>query len=208
MRREGAVGSELAGKVSEYFQVLGDLYRVVSVTTAEGSSIPFGEAVERVIELAFRAHAEGRKLMFIGNGGSATIASHMAIDYWKNGGIRATCFNDGALLTCLSNDYGYEYVFEKPIEMMAQPGDVLVAISSSGRSPNILRGVAAARRSHCEVVTLSGFGPTNPLRALGDVNFYVPSNSYGHVELTHLSICHAILDLSAGLKDQAFASGR
>lgn len=191
---------EMRGRIGEYFRTLGNLHRAVTVTTHEGDSIPFDEGIEAVIKKAFRTHMNDRKLMFIGNGGSAAIASHMAIDYWKNGGIRATAFNDASLLTCLSNDYGYEYVFEKTIEMMAQPGDLLIAISSSGRSPNILRGVAAARARQCDVVTLSGFLLGNPLRALGDLNFYVPSDSYGYVEITHLSICHAILDLSIGLK--------
>ena len=131
---------------------------------------------------------------------TATALRTPAIDYWKNGGIRATAFNDAALLTCLSNDYGYEQVFAKPIEMMSQAGDLLIAISSSGRSLNILNGVAAARKNGCGVVTFSGFAADNPLRSLGNINFYVPSESYGYVEITHLSICHSILDLSVGLK--------
>lgn len=208
MTSESTATDGAVNEVDSYFRRLGNLYHVVEVTTAQGEPIPFEEAIARVIALALRTHADGRKLMFIGNGGSATIASHMAIDYWKNGGIRATAFNDGALLTCLSNDYGYEHVFEKTIEMMAQPGDLLIAISGSGRSPNILRGVAAAGASRCGIVTLSGFAPANPLRALGDVNFYVPSCSYGHVELTHLSICHAILDLSVSRRGAAHVSGR
>ena len=176
------------------------MHRAVVVTKATGAPIGFAEGIEDAIQRALSTHALGRKLMFVGNGGSSAIASHMAIDYWKNGGIRATAFNDAALLTCLSNDYGYEHVFAKPIDMLAQPGDLLIAISSSGRSPNILKAVAAARKKDCGVVSLSGFTPDNPLRALGDVNFYVPSDSYGYVEITHLSICHAILDLSGDVK--------
>jgi D-sedoheptulose 7-phosphate isomerase len=103
-------------------------------------------------------------------------------------------FNDGALLTCVGNDFGYPHVFEKPIEMFADAGDVLVAISSSGRSENILRAAQAGTRTGCRVITLSGFGPENPLRRLGEVNFYLPSDSYGLVEITHLAICHCILD--------------
>lgn len=185
-------------RVGEYFRKLADLHRAVIVTTAAAATVPFDEAVEAVVKLAFRTHLSGRKLMFIGNGGSAAIASHMAVDYWNRGGIRAVAFNDAPLLTCLSNDYGYEYVFEKTVAMMAQPADLLIAISSSGQSSNILRGVAAARGSDCAVVTLSGFAPTNPLRSLGDLNFYVPSESYGHVEIAHLAICHAVLDLVEG----------
>jgi D-sedoheptulose 7-phosphate isomerase len=108
--------------------------------------------------------------------------------------MRAVSFNDGALLTCVGNDFGYAHVFEKPIEMFADSGDVLIAISSSGRSENILRAAAAGARTGCRVITLSGFGADNPLRRLGELNFYLPSDSYGYVEITHLAICHCILD--------------
>ena len=118
----------------------------------------------------------------------------MSTDYWKNGGIRAIAFNDSSLLTCISNDYGYKHVFEKPIEMFAEKGDILIAISSSGKSENILRGVQAARTSQCKVITFSGFKNDNPLRSMGDYNFYVPSPAYGPVEIIHLSICHCICD--------------
>ena len=133
--------------------------------------------------------------MFIGNGASAAISSHIATDFLKNGRIRAIAFNDSTLLTCISNDIGYEHVFEKPIEMFADEGDVLFAISSSGRSENVLRGVRAARTRKCRVITLSGFDSDNPLFLLGDINFYVPAQSYGPVEIIHHSICHCILDV-------------
>ena len=103
-------------------------------------------------------------------------------------------FTDSSLLTCVGNDYGYERLFEKPIEMFADQGDILVAISSSGRSQNILNGVNAARKKDCSVITLSGFSADNPLRTLGDINFYVPAEAYGPVEILHHSICHCILD--------------
>lgn len=194
-----AVIKENYNPLDNYFAKLRAAQDAIIVTTAN-SVVPFYEGVGIVIRKALAAHAKGCKLIFIGNGGSSAIASHMAIDYWKNGGIRATAFNDAALLTCVSNDYGYEYVFEKPIEMMAQEGDLLIAMSSSGLSQNILKGVAAAGAKECGIVTLSGFSADNPLRLLGDVNFYIPSGSYGHVEIAHLSICHAMLDLAAGSK--------
>jgi D-sedoheptulose 7-phosphate isomerase len=98
------------------------------------------------------------------------------------------------LLTCISNDYGYEHVFEKPIEMFAKREDIVFAISSSGESKNIVRGVNAARLKECSVITLSGFKDDNILSTLGDINFYVPSRKYGLVEVIHHSICHCILD--------------
>ncbi len=83
--------------------------------------------------------------------------------------------------------------------MLAEGEDVLVAISSSGRSENILRGVEAARGKGCEVITMSGFTSDNPLRKTGRLNFYVPSDSYGYVEISHLTLCHCILDMMMGL---------
>ena len=93
------------------------------------------------------AHDADNKLMFIGNGGSSTIASHMAEDYTKAGGIRTLAFNDPAFLTCLGNDLGFDQVFAKQIEMFAQPGDMLVAISSSGNSQNILNAVSGSQEA-------------------------------------------------------------
>jgi D-sedoheptulose 7-phosphate isomerase len=118
----------------------------------------------------------------------------MATDFWKNGRIEALAFNDSSLLTCISNDYGYEHVFEKPIEMFAKREDIVFAISSSGESKNIVRGVNAARLKECSVITLSGFKDDNILSTLGDINFYIPSRKYGLVEVIHHSICHCILD--------------
>ena len=134
------------------------------------------------------------RLFFVGNGGSAAIASHMAADYMKNGEYPTFCFNDGALLTCITNDLGYENSFWLPIEQHGFIGDVLFAISSSGRSANILSAVNAARAKRMNVVTLSGFSAKNPLRNMGQVNFYIPSNHYGTVEIAHLAILHSILD--------------
>ena len=117
-----------------------------------------------------------------------------ALDYWKNGNLKAMAFNDTSLLTCISNDYGYERVFAEPIKRFMDSKDLLVAISSSGKSPNILQGVKAARDQQAHVLTLSGFDESNPLRSLGDLNFYVRSHSYGIVEISHLTLLHAMLE--------------
>ncbi|MBF0319214.1 MAG: SIS domain-containing protein [Nitrospirae bacterium] len=157
-------------------------------------TIGFFSGIETACTLIVQQAESGGKLMFIGNGASAAISSHMSTDFWKNGRIRAVAFNDPALLTCMGNDYGYRHVFEKPVEMFADAGDILIAISSSGRSENILLAVAAAIKKGCKVITLSGFDADNPLSSLGDCNFYVPANTYGPVEVLHHFICHCILD--------------
>lgn len=185
-------------RIGPYFDTLNRAIREVQCTDAEGAALALDAAFEQVRDRAHEAHERGNKLMFIGNGGSAGITSHLAIDFSKNGGLRATAFNDGSALTSLGNDFGYEFVFTKQIEWHGRGGDVLVAISSSGQSVNILNGVETARAKGCDVVTLSGFGEDNPLRKTGDVNFYVCSPHYGFVEVAHLALVHAILDLDMG----------
>ena len=180
--------------ISRYFPELTGLIAQVCVTDAHGGTMDLSTGIERVVELVRTQDGNHNKVIFIGNGGSSSIASHQATDFVKNAGIRAMCFTDASLLTCLSNDLGYEAVFERPIEMFAEDGDVLIAISSSGSSENILKGVRAGRKKNCHIVTMSGFQPQNPLRTMGDINFYLPSRSYGHVEIVHLSLCHCIVD--------------
>jgi len=177
----------------DYIYALNSVQRKVEVTMKSRKST-IAMAIGKVISAILTVKKNNRKLMFIGNGGSASIASHQAVDFWKNGSVRALTFNDMSLLTCLSNDCGYEHVFGEPIKRFADRGDILISISSSGRSANILNGVKAARGKGCKIITLSGFNKGNPLRKLGDINFYVPSKEYGIVEITHLALCHCILD--------------
>ena len=185
----------LKESAESYYSNLSHMLEKIQTTQKNGNSFDFFAAIESTGQLAMVQTKSGGKIIFIGNGASASIASHMSTDYWKNGGMRAIAFNDAALLTCLSNDCGYENVFGKSVEMFADEGDILVAISSSGKSENILNGVYAARKQGAHVMTLSGFKPDNPLRSMGDINFYVPDGAYGSVEILHLSICHCILDV-------------
>ncbi len=188
----------MQGRLEKYFGTLARLIVTAEVTDRATKPLSLEEGCERVRQAAHAAHDAGNKIMFIGNGGSAGIASHMSIDFSKNGGLRAQAFNDPSALTCLGNDLGYENVFAKQLEFHARPGDVLIAISSSGRSPNILAGVGMARSRECRIVTFSGFTEENHLRRAGDVNFFVRSHEYGFVEVAHLALCHAVLDLDMG----------
>ena len=197
MTAAGKIDPSRAGsgvRLEAYLAAFAKLLERAEATSGDGKAIAMDAATDWAIETARAAHAAGNKLMFIGNGGSAAIASHMANDFSKNGGMRALAFNDGAFLTCLGNDYGYEHVFAKQIEFHGRKGDLLVAISASGRSPNILNGVKAARTCGSSVLTLSGFGADNPLRQTGDVNIYLPSGDYGPVESGHLTLLGAIRD--------------
>lgn len=194
------------GLVNEYLE---RLKSVVASAEVDGESCrSMQDGIGTFIGKAVKAHESGNKVIFVGNGGSAGICSHMATDYSKNGGIRSLAFNDGAILTCLSNDYGYEHVFEKQIEWHGRSGDIVVAISSSGRSENILNAVKMAHEMGCYVVTLSGFRTDNPLRKMGHLNFYLESQEYGFVEVGHLTILHAALDLKDKLLEHSSGSGR
>jgi D-sedoheptulose 7-phosphate isomerase len=148
----------------------------------------------------------GRKVILVGNGGSAAMASHVAVDLTKAAGIRAVTFNEADLLTCFANDYGYPLWVDKALEAYSDPGDAVVLISSSGRSPNILNGAAAARRCELHVVTFSGFDADNPLRSLGELNFWVNSRSYNAVEMAHHVWLVAAVDRLASGKGAAIES--
>ena len=177
-----------------FIQELNQIRDRVLATDALGKTLSLESAMTEVLGRMVSCCEKGNKLIFVGNGGSAAISSHQAVDYWKNGGLEAIAFNDASLLTCISNDFGYERVFVEPIRRFAKPGDCLLAISSSGKSPNILKAVEAARDAGCDAITFSGFNASNPLRSLGAMNFYVPSHSYGIVEITHLTLIHAMLE--------------
>lgn len=180
--------------IKNHFNTLHNLQLNSIITDLSGNRIAIDEGFKRYNESVRSIRKTNSKLIFIGNGGSAGISSHLAIDYSKNGRLPAMAFSDASALTCLSNDYGYDQVFAKQIEFHARTGDVLIAISSSGRSTNILNAVAAARTLGCQVITLSGFESGNPLSKLGDLNFYVASKEYGFVEVAHLGLGHAMLD--------------
>jgi D-sedoheptulose 7-phosphate isomerase len=184
-------------RLNRYFTTLADLLQGAEVTDRAAKPMSLAEGCEWVRDTAHKVHNGGNKIIFVGNGGSAAIASHLAIDF-SNGRMRSLALNDASALTCLGNDLGYENVFSRQLDFHARPGDLLIAISSSGRSPNILNAVKAARAHDCVVVTFSGFTEDNDLRRSGDVNFYVRSGEYGFVEVAHLALCHAMLDIDKG----------
>jgi len=183
---------------ARYVSAFTGTLRSAVATDARGRILAFDGAVQCMGREMRACHDAGRHTLLIGNGGSAGVCSHIATDMSKNGGMRASAFNDGAVLTCLSNDYGYEQVFAKQIEWHATTGDILIGISSSGRSANILNAVSVGRQKGCRIFTFSGFEPNNPLRVLGDINVYVASSQYGFVEVGHLAILHAALDIQMG----------
>ncbi len=181
-------------KNNQFLELI-NLLSGIETTDSARKALDFHKAIFQVAKLISRQSKKGKKIIFIGNGGSASIASHMATDFLKNLKIPSLAFNDGSLLTCLGNDLGYERVFSVPVNVLAKKGDILFAISSSGKSKNILNAASIAKKKGCFVIGLSGFSNRNPLRSMGNINFYAPSSSYGAVEITHLAICHAVVDI-------------
>lgn len=162
----------------------------MKITDRSGEEL---ESLHEVIEI-LKSIRGRNKIALIGNGGSAAIASHYAQDFTKCAGLRAINFNDPALLTMLGNDFSFEDTFARAVEMYTDPNDVLIAISGSGNSPNILNAVTAARNRGLKTITLSGFSGDNKLRLLGDVNMHVPVSTYGTAESAHFVLLHSILD--------------
>lgn len=156
------------------------------------------EAMQKLTRLFLLTRNHSRQAFFIGNGGSAAIASHMTADFLKNGRMRTQSLYDHSLVTCMGNDYGYEHIFSYPLERLADKGDLLVAVSSSGNSPNIVNAVQTARRMEMSIVTLSGFEQNNQIRGKGDYNIYVPVKHYGITESVHHALLQQIVDTIAG----------
>ncbi|MEE8479369.1 MAG: SIS domain-containing protein [Candidatus Neomarinimicrobiota bacterium] len=138
---------------------------------------------------------QGGKIILAGNGGSAAMASHVAVDITKNAGIRAVTFNEYDLITTLANDFGYENWISKAIELYYNTKDIIVLISASGQSLNVLNAAIKSKEFGLSVITFSGFNSNNPLRKLGEINLWVDSNIYNIVEMTHHIWLLAIVDM-------------
>ena len=136
-------------------------------------------------KLLLQMKEQGGKVMIAGNGGSAAMASHVSVDLTKQAGIRTVNFNEADLITCFANDYGYENWVTKAIEFYGDEGDVVILISSSGKSNNIINAASQANKMGIHVITLTGFKQDNPLKKLGELNFWLDSRAYNIIENTH-----------------------
>lgn len=155
----------------------------------------YEEGINYLVSFFSDVKAEGKRIFFIGNGGSAAIASHMTADFMKNGGMKTYSLYDNAVTTCMGNDYGYEYVFSKPLSFLMDEGDLLVAISSSGNSSNVINAIDVAVERKGRIITLSGFDADNRIHARGDINVHVPVSEYGIVESIHNFILQHVVDV-------------
>lgn len=154
----------------------------------------------KIIKMLEQVKKNKKKVILVGNGGSAAMASHVSVDLTKMCKIRTLNFNEADLLTCFSNDFGYENWVQKALSFNADKGDILISISSSGNSKNIINGAKFAKKIGCKVITLTGFDKKNKVRKIGDVNLWLESKNYNIVEMTHHIWLLSIVDYLARSK--------
>ena len=140
-----------------------------------------------------------KKIIIFGNGGSAAISSHFSVDMTKNANIRCINFNEPDLITCFSNDFGYDNWLSNSIKFYGDKGDILIAISSSGKSKNIINGCAAAKKKKfSKIITLTGHRINNPVMKKGDINLWINSKAYNFIENIHQFWLLLLVDLVIG----------
>lgn len=167
----------------------------INVSISKLTGLDYDKAVD------FASHVRnlkrtGNKIIFIGNGASNTIANHASLDYMSQTGVQTLSVNDPAILTAFSNDFGYEGALKRYCQMMFNPGDMLVAISSSGNSPNVVNAAEYAKGLG-NVVAFTGFDKKNALNDIADQSFWVDSDLYNVVESIHNLWLAMVCDLLA-----------
>lgn len=173
----------------DYMEKIQDILGRLAVTDEQGRAIAPEDGFARWTDMACGLPANG-SLHLIGNGASAAMASHYAADITKNCGIRAMVFTDCALVTALGNDNGFENAYAVALNRYARQADLLVAISSSGESPNIVNACHEAKQLGVGIVTITGKKPSNTVRKMGMLNFHVPAPSFSLAESAHAVILH------------------
>ena len=157
------------------------------------------EKLIKVKKILLDTNSKGKKTMIFGNGGSAAISSHFSVDLTKNARIKCTNYNETDLITCFANDFGYERWVEKTINFYGDEGDSLILISAGGNSPNMINGAKEARKKKInQIITFTGNDKDNKLKKLGDINFWVDSKAYNHIENVHQILLLSLVDLIIG----------
>lgn len=181
-------------KIKSYGKNLLDVLESSIATNEMDVELPIDEASDRAVVMLRHVKAKGKKVILVGNGGSSALVAHVSNDLCKCDGIPALVCTEQSLLTALTNDEGYDVAFAWQVSLHGSKGDILIAVSSSGQSENIIKSVEMAHEKGMKVITFSGFSPDNTLRQVGDLNFYMPSSSYGMVEMSHSVFCHYLTD--------------
>lgn len=155
-------------------------------------------SLEKIAKSLIDINKKNKKVIIFGNGGSAAISSHVSVDLTKNAKIRSINFNEADLLTCFSNDYGYEQVYSKSLEFYADKGDAVIIISSSGKSKNLLEAAKICKKKKILLFTFTGFSKSNPLKKMGNINLWVDSKAYNIIENIHQIWLLSIVDRIIG----------
>ena len=153
--------------------------------------------IEQSVQLIQRSIHNKSKVYIVGNGGSASIASHVSVDFAKVARVPSSTFNNYNLITCFANDYGYENWVVEAIKAYTNINDLIILISSSGTSKNIVNAAQYCKDNNIDLITLSGFTKDNPLSTLGNVNFHIESTEYNYIEMSHHIILLALVDIFA-----------
>jgi D-sedoheptulose 7-phosphate isomerase len=169
----------------------------------DGRTADLGAAEQAVVQLFEATGAKAGTVWWVGNGGSAGVCSHLAQDVLNKLGVKSLPLSDASLLTCMANDYGYDNIYRRPLETLFGPNDMLIAISSSGRSRNIVACVELAKARGIPAVSLSAFKIDNPLWQAGaKIALHIECSLYGHAEVGHEALLHGIIE-SAWQRQQA-----
>ena len=155
------------------------------------------ELIDKAVKLIDECRINGGKVYIAGNGGSSSMASHVSVDFAKVAGVPSDTFNNANLITCFANDYGHDNWISQAIKAYTKKNDMLILISSSGTSKNIVNGAMFCNENNIPLITLSGFKNDNPLSKLGNINMHVESESYNFIEMSHHIILVAIVDIFA-----------
>lgn len=186
---------------TSYINEIDQSLELLKVTSVSNKVISNDIWLDSICKLTNNVKTIQGRMFFAGNGASAAFASHMSLDWSKNGGVPCVPLFDLSHLTALGNDLGFDEIFSAPLGWHGKEGDLLITISSSGNSPNIVKAIEKARELGMKVVTLSGLKPDNLSRLMGDINLYVPAKTYGIVECTHQVLLHAWLDCYMGVTE-------
>tara|TARA_X000000368_G_C22840002_1_gene627207 strand:- start:125 stop:679 length:555 start_codon:yes stop_codon:yes gene_type:complete len=151
--------------------------------------------LKKLFKLILEIKKKDKKIIIVGNGGSAAIASHFSVDMTKNGGVKCINFNESDLITCFSNDYGYENWVKEAIKFYSDKGDLIILISASGNSKNMLNAAKFAKAKKNKLITYTGFFGKNKLSKFGNLNFVVNSKNFNFIENIHQYWLLSIVDM-------------
>ena len=183
------------GYCLDYFETIKKGFTKLIVTDKNQNELQYDVALKIWADEARRVQQVTKGLLFFcGNGASASMAEHMSHDWFQNAKVNTTTCAEVSHITAISNDVSYADVFSYRVKRILSENDILVGISSSGNSPNIVNAIDAAKQNGAFTVTVSGMKPDNKIRGMGNLNFYVPLVTYGEVESAHAVLLHCALD--------------